>query len=81
MQNIQKLIDILVDETGLTAELKVYLGLNGWVAKIVEDNDVLLCPAGETFLCVTGGADLADAVQALDDIVAQGFKQQALWAQ
>lgn len=76
MQNIQRLIETLLDETGIPATLVVEPGKDGgWRAAVVEDGETLLCPAGERFLVATDDDDMYAAIELLEQKVADGFAQ------
>ena len=76
MQNIQRLIETLLDETGIPATLVVEPGKDGGRrAAVVEDGETLLCPAGERFLVATDDDDMYAAIELLEQKVADGFAQ------
>jgi anthranilate phosphoribosyltransferase len=73
MELIQKLIDIVYNETGIQGiALAVSRNDDGWTAKVVEDGEILLCAAGETFLVANGHDTMEDAIDALEEKVRQG---------
>jgi hypothetical protein len=80
VKQINKLIEILYDETGLGASLTVNHNADGWTASISEDGHILLCPAGELWLVSTGHGSAEAAVQAVEAKVAAGFKLQEQYA-
>ena len=79
MKNINKLIEILYDETGRGASLVVSRNGDGLTAGVVEDGDTLLCPAGEMWLMCNGRDSAEDAVAEIEARVAKGFKLQEEW--
>lgn len=73
MQNISRLIETVVDETGQSLRLEVELLEDGWRARITDQDMVVLCAAGEHWLHTSGHPNVGDAINKLEQIVESGF--------
>lgn len=81
MKHITWLIEAIYDETDIqTVELLVSLNDDGWTAKVVEDGEILLCPAGEYFLVSNGHGSAEIAIEAIEAKVKRGFELCEIYA-
>jgi len=74
MQNIQKLIETVFDETGAELVVELVFKSQGWRASVLEGEQTVLCPAGEYFLSKGGFDEPEAAMAALDRLVEDGYR-------
>jgi hypothetical protein len=75
MQNIEQLIDEVESETGLDPHVELIFDEAGWSARLADDEgNLLLCPAGNSFLAATGYCSAQAALIVLDQLVEDGYR-------
>lgn len=74
MNNIQSLIEDIADESGIAPTVEITFNHQGWCARVTDQGQVLLCPAGITWLSSGSHVSIDQAVCALEEIVAKGYR-------